>query len=122
MDECRNRIQHMSSTEARKLLILLQIWAIPNKRSRTKIHQLKFHGNAIDNEFQQIVSPNPNDEGSHHWFHLETHSHPEKNLRTIKSKRRKWSLRFATIGQVAVKIPAARDAFRTQKLAVQLRL
>ena len=27
----------------------------------------KFLTNAIDNEFQQIVSPNPNDEGS--WIH-----------------------------------------------------
>ena len=59
--------------------------------------QLKISDNAIDNEFQQIVSPNPNDEGSwiHQdaWFHLGNFT--EKSSRTYQvKKRRKWSLRF----------------------------
>ncbi len=51
--------------------------------------QLKISDNAIDNEFQQIVSPNPNDEGSwiHQdaWFHLGNFT--EKSSRTYQVKK-----------------------------------
>lgn len=54
---------------------LFQIWVIPNTMNvPPRYDQLKISDHAIDNEFQQIVSPNPDDEGSwiHQdaWFHL----------------------------------------------------
>lgn len=54
---------------------LLQIWVIPNKIGvEPRYDQIKVSDNAKLNDFQQIVSPNPNDEGSwiHQdaWFHL----------------------------------------------------
>lgn len=58
-----------------KPVTLLQIWVIPRENGvEPRYDQLKISDNAVDNEFQQIVSPNPEDDGSwiHQdaWFHL----------------------------------------------------
>ena len=47
---------------------LLQIWVIPNKMGvQPRYDQIKIADNAKQNDFQQIVSPNTDDEGS--WIH-----------------------------------------------------
>lgn len=44
---------------------LLQIWVIPNKRGvEPRYDQITISDNAKPDDFQQIVSPNPDDEGS----------------------------------------------------------
>lgn len=54
---------------------LFQIWAFPNKRNvEPRYEQLKLGENARDNKFQQIISPNADDDGlwihQDAWFHL----------------------------------------------------
>ncbi|MFD1260984.1 pirin family protein [Entomomonas asaccharolytica] len=50
-----------------ELVHFLQIWIIPNQNNVTpRYQQIKFDEKRL-NEFQQIVSPNPNDEGA--WIH-----------------------------------------------------
>lgn len=54
---------------------LFQIWVIPNKMNvEPRYDQIKISDAAVANEFQQIISPNPDDAGSwiHQdaWFHL----------------------------------------------------
>lgn len=47
---------------------LLQIWVIPNKMGvQPRYDQIKIEDSAKPNDFQQIVSPNSDDEGS--WIH-----------------------------------------------------
>jgi redox-sensitive bicupin YhaK (pirin superfamily) len=53
----------------------LQIWMFPNKKDVTpRYDQITLDRKALDNDFQQILSPNPNDEGvwvhQNAWFHL----------------------------------------------------
>jgi quercetin 2,3-dioxygenase len=53
----------------------LQIWLFPNKKNVTpRYDQQKFEKAGRKNKFQQILSPNPNDEGvwihQDAWFHL----------------------------------------------------
>ena len=53
----------------------LQIWVIPNQRRVTpRYQQLDISSIAAENDFQQILSPNPDDEGvwihQNAWFHL----------------------------------------------------
>ncbi len=60
-----------------KVAKFLQIWVLPNKRNVTpRYDQIKIADNAKHNELQQIVSPNPNDEGvwihQDAWFHIGT--------------------------------------------------
>lgn len=46
----------------------LQIWVIPNKMSvQPRYDQISIKENAKPNDFQQILSPNPDDEGG--WIH-----------------------------------------------------
>ncbi|MGT3005223.1 pirin family protein [Pasteurella multocida] len=46
----------------------LQIWVIPNKRNvEPRYQQITIADNAKPNDFQQILSPNPDDEGV--WIH-----------------------------------------------------
>lgn len=50
-----------------ELVHFLQIWVIPNQKSVTpRYQQITFDEKRL-NEFQQIVSPNPDDEGA--WIH-----------------------------------------------------
>ncbi len=58
-----------------KDLKLLQIWMFPNKRNVTpRYHQITLEGNELRNQFHQVLSPNPDDEGvwAHQdaWFHI----------------------------------------------------
>ena len=47
---------------------LLQIWVLPNQQNVTpRYQQLRLADNEKFNDFQQLVSPNPNDEGA--WIH-----------------------------------------------------
>lgn len=47
---------------------LLQIWVIPNKMGvQPRYDQIKIAASAKPNDFQQIISPNPDGEGS--WIH-----------------------------------------------------
>lgn len=84
-------IQHSEFNGSKEQPVtLLQIWVIPNKMGvEPRYDQIKISDNAIDNEFQQIISPNPNDEGSwiHQdaWFHLGNFT--EKSSRTYQVKK-----------------------------------
>src|SRR5690606_30128598 len=54
---------------------LFQIWAFPNKKDvEPRYEQLKLEESARDNKFQQIISPNADDDGlwihQDAWFHL----------------------------------------------------
>ncbi len=54
---------------------LFQIWVIPNKMNvEPRYDQIKISDHAVENEFQQIISPNAEDAGSwihqDSWFHL----------------------------------------------------
>ncbi len=58
-----------------KLTKFLQIWVFPNKKNVTpRYDQLTLNMNDRHNKLQQILSPNPNDEGvwihQDAWFHL----------------------------------------------------
>ena len=58
-----------------KLVKFLQIWVYPNKKNVTpRYHQITLDKNERKNKFQQIISPNPDDEGvwiqQDAWFHL----------------------------------------------------
>lgn len=69
-------IQHSEfNGSEEKPVTLLQIWVIPRENGvKPRYDQLKIADNAVDNEFQQIVSPNPEDAGvwihQDAWFHL----------------------------------------------------
>ena len=53
---------------AEELVKFLQIWVIPNKMNVTpRYDQISIKENAKPNDFQQILSPNPDDEGV--WIH-----------------------------------------------------
>ncbi len=69
-------IQHSEfNGSEEKPVTLLQIWVIPKMMGvEPRYDQLKISENAVDNEFQQIISPNSDDDGSwihqDSWFHL----------------------------------------------------
>lgn len=95
---------------------LLQIWVIPREMNVTpRYDQLKIADQAVENEFQQIISPNPNDEGSwiHQdaWFHLGQFSHEKKEAYTFRKKGNGLYL-FVISGSVSVGevMLGARDA------------
>lgn len=84
-------IQHSEfngSTE--KPVTLLQIWVIPRENGvEPRYDQLKISDNAVENEFQQIVSPNPEDAGvwihQDAWFHLGNFT--QKTSKTYEIKK-----------------------------------
>ena len=56
------------NNNAEELVKFLQIWVIPNKMNVTpRYDQISIKENAKPNDFQQILSPNPDDEGV--WIH-----------------------------------------------------
>lgn len=68
---------------------LLQIWLFPNKRNVTpRYDQITLDVSERKNKFQQIVSPNPDDEGAwiHQdaWFHLATFDKGTKKTYTFR--------------------------------------
>jgi quercetin 2,3-dioxygenase len=69
-------IQHSEYNKNRdQLLKLLQIWVFPNKRNvKPRYDQISLNLAERKNKLQQILSPNPDDEGvwihQNAWFHL----------------------------------------------------
>lgn len=69
-------IQHSEFNGSKDIPVtLLQIWVIPRENGVTpRYDQLKISEKAVDNEFQQIVSPNEDDAGvwihQDAWFHI----------------------------------------------------
>lgn len=83
-------IQHSEfNGSAEKPVTLLQIWVIPNKMNvEPRYDQIKISEHAVDNEFQQIISPNSEDAGSwihqDSWFHLGNFTEDSKKTYLIK--------------------------------------
>lgn len=74
-----------------KLVKFLQIWVFPNKRNVTpRYDQLVLDVNDRRNKFQQILSPNPNDEGvwihQNAWFSLGKFDEGVETTYTVKAK------------------------------------
>lgn len=69
----------------------LQIWVFPNKKNVTpRYDQVSLIESDRHNRFQQILSPNPNDEGvwihQHAWFHLGKFDEDVSTEYAIKAK------------------------------------
>ena len=69
---------------------LLQIWVFPNKQNVTpRYDQITYDESSSHNQFQQIISPNQNDEGpwihQDAWFHLGTF---DKGIETTYNVKR----------------------------------
>lgn len=62
-------IQHSEFNHSRSEAVsLFQIWLFPNKKDVTpRYDQISYDKDKLNNEWLQIVSPNPDDEGS--WIH-----------------------------------------------------
>ena len=74
-----------------KLVKFLQIWVFPNKRNVTpRYDQITLHETDRRNKFQQILSPNANDEGvwihQDAWFHLGKFDQGLSSTYTIKKE------------------------------------
>lgn len=74
-----------------KLTKFLQIWVYPNKRNVTpRYGQITLHESARRNNLQQILSPNPDDEGvwihQDAWFHLGTFDKDKTVNYSLKKK------------------------------------
>lgn len=84
-------IQHSEfNGSEEKAVTLLQIWVIPYKMNvEPRYDQIKISEKAVENEFQQIISPNSDDDGSwihqYSWFHLGNFT--EENNRTYQLKK-----------------------------------
>ena len=77
-------IQHSEfNGSEEKPVTLLQIWVFPRENGvKPRYDQLKISDNAVDNEFQQIVSPNPEDAGV--WIHQDAWFHLGKFTENVK--------------------------------------
>ena len=69
----------------------LQIWIFPNQKNvEPRYDQITIDSGKLKNQFYQILSPNPNDEGvwahQNAWFHLGTFEKGNKQQYTIKDK------------------------------------
>ena len=69
----------------------LQIWVIPNKKNVTpRYDQLTLNIEDRENKLQQILSPNPNDEGvwihQNAWFHIGKFDKNHKEAYSLKKK------------------------------------
>lgn len=74
-----------------KLVKFLQIWVYPNKRNVTpRYGQISLDIAARKNKFQQILSPDPNDEGvwihQDAWFHMGNFDQGISSTYTLKKK------------------------------------
>ncbi|MBV2196377.1 MAG: pirin family protein [Flavobacterium sp.] len=74
-----------------KLVKFLQIWVYPNKRNVTpRYDQISLDIAARKNKFQQILSPDPNDEGvwihQDAWFHMGNFDQGISSSYTLKKK------------------------------------
>jgi len=93
---------HNEDTEAR----FLQIWIFPNKRDiKPRYDQISIKDIAKENEFYQILSPNPDDEGvwinQNAWFHLGEMSEGKEATYKLKDKSN-GIYAFLLDGEVAV--------------------
>jgi redox-sensitive bicupin YhaK (pirin superfamily) len=84
----------------------LQIWVFPNKRNVTpRYDQITLKSEDRKNKFQQILSPNPSDEGvwihQDAWFHLSNMSANQKLEYTLKKPTNGLYV-FVLEGQVLV--------------------
>ena len=69
----------------------LQIWVIPNKKNVTpRYDQITLNTEDKNNKLQQILSPNPNDEGvwihQNAWFHIGKFDKNHKEAYSLKMK------------------------------------
>ena len=69
----------------------LQIWVIPNKKNVTpRYDQITLNTEDRNNKLQQILSPNPNDEGvwihQNAWFHIGKFDKNHKEAYSLKKK------------------------------------
>ncbi|MEC3875629.1 pirin family protein [Chryseobacterium salviniae] len=74
-----------------QLVKFLQIWVYPNKRNVTpRYDQITLDKTKSKNKFQQILSPNPDDEGvwihQDAWFHLGSFQNNSETTYQIKKK------------------------------------
>lgn len=70
---------------------LLQIWIFPNIREvEPRYNQIKLDQSKMENNFLQILSPNPDDEGvwihQHAWIHMGVFDSEKKFNYTLKDK------------------------------------
>ena len=85
-------ITHSEYNKSRdKLVKFLQIWVFPNKRNVTpRYDQITLKESDRHNKLQQIISPNPDDEGAwlhqNAWFHLGKFDKNHEQQYTLKSK------------------------------------
>ena len=84
----------------------LQIWMLPNKRDVTpRYDQITLETDKAQNQLQQILSPDPNDEGvwvhQHAWFHI---GELEKGTELIYELRRQTNGIYAFILEGAARI------------------
>jgi len=85
-------VRHSEFNDHKTLAVeLLQIWVIPNKENVTpRYDQFKLIKEARINKFQQILSPNQNDEGvwiyQNAWFHLGEFTEEKQLTYSLKSK------------------------------------
>jgi redox-sensitive bicupin YhaK (pirin superfamily) len=75
-----------------QLVMFLQIWVFPNKRDVTpRYDQITLDAAKRHNNLQQILSPNPEDEGvwihQNAWFHLGTFDKDFRTSYELKDKR-----------------------------------
>jgi len=89
-----------------QLVKFLQIWVYPNKRNVTpRYDQITLHKTKSKNKFQQILSPNPDDEGvwihQDAWFHL---GNFEDNIETNYQVKKKGNGVYAFIIKGSVEI------------------
>ncbi len=100
-------IQHSEFNHNKdKELKLLQIWVIPNKKNVTpRYDQIKLNVSDRKNKLQQILSPNPDDEGS--WIHQDAWFHMSdldagKNLTYNLKKKGNGVYCFILEGDVSI--------------------
>jgi len=85
-------IQHSEyNKNANQQVKFLQIWVFPNKRNvQPRYDQITLKSADRKNKFQQILSPNPNDEGvwihQDAWFHLSDFDKGHQQEYSIKKK------------------------------------
>lgn len=89
-----------------KLVKFLQIWVFPNKQNVTpRYDQITLNLEDRHNTFQQIVSPNPDDEGvcihQNSWFHLAKFDKGHTETYHFKSKENGLYI-FVLKGQIQV--------------------
>ena len=100
-------IQHSEFNNFKdKTINTLQIWVFPNKRNvKPRYDQYKMDTKKMQNNFLQVLSPNPEDEGvwihQDAWFHVGDFSKDFKTSYNIKSKKNGLYI-FVISGKVSV--------------------